>query len=176
MTFALEISQYFQLQFSFLVIPKLDLKKNVWFIPFFVFWPKWPKTKKYQLSCLFIFCEKNPHFVWKWWLIFSFFWSGQKKRKTENGMNPKYEYKLGVVLPNRFQMGFSSLFHCVCLKFLTYFYDFCRCAISLIFWFWKLGKNVLTDQKMNFWLNLAIFFRRTFFVFFYISSFCTLFT
>ena len=33
------------------------------------------KNKKNQLSCLFIFCTKNPHFAWKWQLIFSFFWS-----------------------------------------------------------------------------------------------------
>ena len=42
---------------------------------------------KNQLSCLFIFCIKNPHFAWKWHLIFLFF--GQ----TKNAMNPTEYFK-----------------------------------------------------------------------------------
>ena len=49
MTFALEISQYFQLQFSFLVIPKLDLKKMSGSFHFSYFGQSDPKRK--NISC-----------------------------------------------------------------------------------------------------------------------------
>ena len=47
------------------------------------------KNEKNQLSCLFIFCVKNPHFASKltadFFVFWFVFWS---KRKTKNGMNP----------------------------------------------------------------------------------------
>ena len=49
---------------------------------FFVFWQSDQKRKN-QLSCLFIFFIKYPHFAWKWQLIFSFLVTLTKKRKTE---------------------------------------------------------------------------------------------
>ena len=42
-------------------------------------------------SCLFIFFIKNPHFAWKWQLIFSL---SDQNWKMKNGMNPTIEKKL----------------------------------------------------------------------------------
>jgi hypothetical protein len=47
------------------ILMNFYLVKNVWFIPFsvFLFLFKMTKNEKYRLSCLFIFCIKNLHFV-----------------------------------------------------------------------------------------------------------------
>ena len=58
---------------------------RVRFIFRFSFFGQNDQKQKNQLSCLFIFCIKNPHFAWKRQLIFSFFGqSDQKPKKSED--------------------------------------------------------------------------------------------
>ena len=52
----------------------------VWFVSFFVFLDQ---KRKNPLSCLFIFCIKNPHFAGKWQMIFSLFCHFDLKTKNE---------------------------------------------------------------------------------------------
>ena len=48
-----------------------------------VFWSKWPKVKKSAVPFVYFLYKKNPHFAWKWRLIFSCFFC-----QTKNGVNP----------------------------------------------------------------------------------------
>ena len=60
---------------------------------FFGFWSKWTKTKENQLSSLFIFCIKNPHFAWKWQRFFSSFGQSKQKMINEKWNEPKISFK-----------------------------------------------------------------------------------
>ena len=53
----------------------------------FSFFGQSDQKRKNQLSCLFIFCIKNPYFAWKCQLIFSIF-GHWPKNKPKNGINP----------------------------------------------------------------------------------------
>ena len=76
---------------------------NVRFIPFsvFHFLVKVTKNEKNQLSCLFIFCIKNPAFAWNWQLIFCFLVNLTKKLKmliTENKQTGQLIFLFWVTL------------------------------------------------------------------------------
>ena len=68
--FYLNLFTFSKLYWLFQKIKHSQLKLWILFFPFFL--SKWPKSKKNQLSCLFIFCKKKYEFCLKWQLIFVF--------------------------------------------------------------------------------------------------------